>query len=75
VQAGAGFCFTDVDRRLLGQDFNFNLEAGVGIRYFISSNWSVELEYRYQHLSNANMSYRNIGVNAQGPVAGVSYLF
>jgi Lipid A 3-O-deacylase (PagL) len=75
AQAGAGFVFTDIDRRVVGQDFNFNLDLAVGFRYFIRSNWSLGLEYRYQHISNADLGRRNLGINAQGPVLGISYLF
>ena len=75
VQAGAGVTATDLDRRLEGQDFNFNLNLGAGAKYFITPKWSVNLEYRYQHLSNANLSRRNIGVNADGPILSVSYYF
>jgi len=75
VQAGAGVTSTDLDRRVEGQDFNFNLNLGVGARYFINPNWSVNLEYRYQHISDDNLSSRNLGVNADGPMLSVSYFF
>jgi hypothetical protein len=75
VEAGAGVTSTDLDRRIEGQDFNFNLNLGIGARYFITRKWSVNLEYRYQHISNGNMSSRNLGVNADGPMLGVSYFF
>jgi lipid A 3-O-deacylase len=75
VQAGAGVMFTDADRHLIGQDFNFNLEVGVGARYMLSDRWSINLEYRFQHISNANMAQRNVGINAQGVMLGVSRFF
>lgn len=75
AQAGGGLTATDLDRRILGQDFNFNLGLGAGLRYLISRHWSLNLEYRYQHISNANLSRRNIGINANGPLLGISYLF
>ena len=75
VQVGAGLTSTDLDRRVEGQDFNFNLNLGVGTRYFISRDWSVNVEYRYQHISNANMSSHNLGVNADGPMVSVSWFF
>lgn len=75
VQIGAGLTTTDLDRRIEGQDFNFNLNVGVGTRYFINPNWTVNLEYRFQHISNANLSSRNIAVNAEGLNFGVSYFF
>ncbi|PYJ08001.1 MAG: hypothetical protein DME25_02515 [Verrucomicrobia bacterium] len=74
-QAGAGITFTDADRRVVGQTFNFNLDLGVGARYLIDRHWSVALEYRYQHISNANTARKNLGINAQGPIISVSYFF
>lgn len=75
LQAGAGLTYTDINRRLVGQDFNFNLDLGAGVRYRLSSHWSVNLEYRYQHISNANLADRNLGVNAHGPMLAVSFFF
>jgi opacity protein-like surface antigen len=75
VQIGAGAESTDIDRRILGQDFNFNLDAGFGIRYMITPRCSVNLEYRFQHFSDASMTQVNLGVNAQGALIGVSWFF
>jgi len=75
LHAGAGLTYSDINRRLVGQDFNFNLELGAGVRYRLSSHWSVNLEYRYQHISNANLADRNLGVNAHGPMLAVSFFF
>ncbi|MDB6019975.1 MAG: ompW [Pedosphaera sp.] len=75
AQLGAGFEFTDLDRSMLGQSFNFNLDAAGGLRYFIARRCSLNLEYRFQHFSNAGLSRKNVGVNAQGPVLGVSWFF
>ena len=75
AQAGAGITFTDIDHDIVGEDFNFNLDVGFGARYFLAKNWSLNLEYRYQHVSNANLGKRNLGINACGPVLGISYFF
>jgi lipid A 3-O-deacylase len=75
LQAGAGVTYADINRRLVGQDFNFNLDLGAGARYMLSARWSVNLEYRYQHISNANLADRNLGVNAHGPILAVSFFF
>lgn len=75
VQLGGGFELMDLDHRIVGQSFNFNLDAGVGVRWFLSSRWSANLEYRFQHLSNASLGPRNVGVNSQGPIAGISCFF
>ncbi len=75
AQAGAGLTSTDVSRRFVGQPFNFNLELGLGARYFFTARWAAQFEFRYQHISNANTGAHNLGINAVGPVLGVSYLF
>jgi len=75
AQAGGGFVSTDIDHGIVGQPFNFNLGLSLGIRYFVGRNWALSLEYRYQHISNANLGTRNLGINADGPVLGISYFF
>jgi lipid A 3-O-deacylase len=75
AQAGLGLTTTDIDHKIVGQPFNFNLNLGAGTRYMLSSRWAVELEYRFQHISNANTGAHNLGINAHGPVLGISYFF
>jgi len=74
-QGGGGFTFTDIDRGVVGQRFNFNLDLGAGARYFLSQRCSLNLEYRYQHISNANLGPHNLGINSHGPILGFSYFF
>jgi hypothetical protein len=75
VQGGLGAELTDFDQRLIGEKFNFNLNVGAGVRYFVKPNLSIDLECLYQHLSNAKLSSTDIGINAVGPILGVSYYF
>jgi hypothetical protein len=75
VEAGAGLTTTDLDRKFVGQPFNFNLNAAVGLRYFVAKHWSINLTCQYQHISNANTGKKNVGINAYGPILGVSYFF
>jgi len=75
VEAGAGAVSTDIDRGIVGQPFNFNLDLGIGVRYFIARDWALNLEYRYQHISNANTGPNNLGINACGPFLGISHFF
>jgi lipid A 3-O-deacylase len=75
VQGGAGMVSTDIDHRIDGQPFNFNLDVGLGVRYLAGQHWALSLECRYQHISNANMGHNNLGINAIGPILGVSYFF
>ena len=74
-QIGAGAGATDIDQNVIGQVFQFNLNAAVGLRYFIRPDLALNGEYRYQHISNANTGPRNIGLNSQGFYLGVSKFF
>lgn len=74
-QAGMGLTSTDIPRRYVGQPFNFNLELGGGVRCFLTERWALNLEFRYQHISNANTGRHNLGINSAGPILGLSYLF
>ena len=74
-QIGAGVTFTDVDHRFFGQTFNFNLNAATGVRYFIDTRCSLNAEYRFEHVSNANLADHNLGINSQGAVLSVSWFF
>ena len=75
AEAGAGAVSTDISHDIVGQPFNFNLDMGLGARYFVSRNWALSLEYRFQHISNANTGNHNLGINSNGPFLGVSYFF
>jgi hypothetical protein len=74
-QAGFGAVATDISPEIVGQSFNFNIDGSAGLRYFFSRDFCVNLEFRFQHISNANMAPRNLGINAAGPMLGVSYFF
>jgi len=75
LQAGGGAEATDMDRKLIGQTFNFNLDVAAGARCLVAPNWALDLECRYQHLSNGTIAKHDIGINAVGPMLGVSYFF
>ncbi len=75
AQLGGGVADTDLDRRIEGENFNFNLGIGAGVRWFLAPRCAVDLECRYQHISNGGLSRRNVGINACGPVLSFSYFF
>ena len=75
LQVGAGGTSVEVLQRVEGENFNFNLDAGLGCRYFFTRSFSANAECRYQHISNADLSAHNIGINAVGPVISISYFF
>jgi lipid A 3-O-deacylase len=75
LQAGAGAEATDMDQQLIGQTFNFNLDVATGARCFVARNWALDLECRYQHISNGTLAKHDVGINAVGPMIGVTYFF
>lgn len=75
VAAGGGAEATNFNQDLLGENFNFNLDVVAGVRCFLAPKWALDLECRYQHLSNATIANHDIGINAVGPMLGLSYFF
>jgi hypothetical protein len=79
LQGGAGYVLNDAyhkeEQRLIGGPTEFLLQAELGVRYFVSSSWSLDAEGGYQHISNANTFSRNVGVNNFGGSIGFTYHF
>ena len=79
TQLGVGFFVSDAHKdktqRAIGQACEFTLQAQWGVRFFVTSEMSVDVEMGYQHISNLNQSGRNYGVNAFGAQAGITYHF
>lgn len=77
VEAGAGIVWTDLGDRIpeKGSQFNFNLQAAAGVSYFVAPTTSVNLSYRFQHISNANTAEPNHGIDAGVVLIGISKFF
>ncbi len=79
LQAGAGFVYNDAYQEQnqdgIGQSIEFTPQASLGFRYLIRPNWSLDGEFMYHHISNANLAPRNDGVNSLGGFIGVTYFF
>jgi lipid A 3-O-deacylase len=77
VEAGAGVVWTDLGDRIpeQGSQFNFNLQAGIGLAYFITPAASINASYRFQHISNAGTAHPNSGIDAGVVLIGISKLF
>lgn len=56
-------------------EFNFVLSAGIGISWFVTPQTSLNVGYRFQHISNAGIEYPNLGLNANLPFGGFSFYF
>lgn len=55
--------------------FNFIVTGGVGIAWFITSQTSLTIGYRFHHISNAGTHYPNLGLNSSLPFGGFSFYF
>ena len=72
---GAGMLWTDLGPRIPEQStqFNFVLQTGPGVSYFVTENTAVTLGIRFHHISNAGIGERNIGLNGCLFNIGISF--
>jgi opacity protein-like surface antigen len=75
VDAGAGISFTNIKEPDLSGTFQFNVQVGAGVHYFLRDDFAVTLGYRWLHLSNAGIERPNHGVNTQVISLGVDWFF
>lgn len=75
IDAGAGVTLTDIGPPDLSTRFQFNTQAGVGVRRFITRHSALTLQYRFFHISNAGIDDPNHGVNTSMFYAGISWFF
>ncbi len=73
IEAGGGVSFTDISRPDLSTEFEFNLQACMGIEYFFRPNLAATLQARYLHISNANIESPDRGVNAAEFLLGLAW--
>jgi len=77
--SGGGFGWMDSKGHEIagaqGQDFNLNWLANLGFRYRTRANWLCSLSAYFQHISNRGMDRINPGLNAAGPMLGISHRF
>lgn len=74
--AGAGMIWTNLAPRIPEQStpFEFVLETGPGVHYFVTDRITWTMGVRYHHISNANLGDRNTGINGVLPYVGLSLL-
>lgn len=75
IDIGAGVSWTDISAPDLGGSFQFNLQTGLGLNWFVKDDWAVSLECRYLHLSSSAISMPNNGVNTLGGIIGLNWFF
>jgi len=72
---GAGVTATGIGPPDLSGTFEFNLQAGFGIQWFIKHNLAVSAEARYAHWSCAGISHPNDGLNGVEGLLGLTHFF
>jgi opacity protein-like surface antigen len=72
---GGGVMYTSQHLREERTQWNFTPQMGGGFSYFLSKNKALNVEYRYRHSSNANLSLPNDGVNEGFFTAGLSWFY
>jgi lipid A 3-O-deacylase len=71
---GLGMLWTDLAPRIREQSttFNFVLESGPGVDYFVTEQVAVMIGARFHHISNVGLGDRNLGLNSILGYTGVS---
>lgn len=72
---GAGVTATSIGPPDLSGTFEFNLQAGTGVQYFLKDNLALSLEARYVHWSCAGLHQPNLGLNGVTGLLGVTFFF
>jgi len=75
VGGGAGFIDSQGVEGGQGQDFTFNWFIHTGIRHFLSERTALSFGVFYQHLSNRGATDPNPGIDALGPMIGLTHHF
>ena len=75
VDGGAGVGAIDFDLDSQHDGFNFMLEGGLGVHFFLSPTLALTPSWRYHHLSNAGSQRPNVGINSQLFLLGINFFF
>lgn len=77
VEFAGGPFWTDLGGKIPEEstEFNFVLTAGMGLSYFITPQTTINVGYRFHHISNAGTHYPNLGLNSSLPFGGFSFYF
>jgi hypothetical protein len=75
VDAGAGVTATGIGPPDLSGTFEFNLQAGGGVQWFLKDNLALTLDAHYVHWSCAGLHQPNLGLNGVTGLLGVTVFF
>lgn len=78
-QLGGGGLYNDIGRDksqfIFGGTGEFMLHAGLGLRYRLNEKWALDGEIGYRHISDADTTKHNLGLNSLGAQVGFSYFY
>ena len=72
LQAGVGILSLDFDLKNRSDGLNFTAQPGFGFHYFVSDRTAFTGEWRYHHISNANIEKPNLGINSSLFLIGIT---
>ena len=75
IDGGVGLSGTDIDSPDLDGIFQFNVQVGVGMHYFLRDDTAVTLRYQWLHFSDGGTTAVNHGVNTEMFEAGLTWFF
>lgn len=70
---GFGVIYEPIGHHVQGTDFNFILQTGVGVEYFLDEKRAINIQYRYRHISNASIRMPNSSINSSFILVGMSF--
>jgi hypothetical protein len=73
--AGAGVTATGIQHPDLGGTFEFNLQPGIGMHWFVRDNLALTGEVKYMHMSCAGIDKPNLGLNDVIGWIGLTWFF
>lgn len=75
VEIGGGFGVLEFDLKDQADGLIFYPQAGLGIHYFAADNLSLDLGWRFHHMSNADSELPNNSINSSLVLVGFSWFF
>jgi len=75
MDGGAGVTATSIGHPDLGGTFEFNLQPGVGMHWFVRDNLALTGEVKYMHMSCAGIDKPNLGLNDVIGMIGLTWFF
>ena len=73
IFGGGGLIYTNLDVPELGKNLNGSVQVGTGLHYFLKKNTSLDLSYRFHHISNAGTGTPNGPLNSSKFLFGISF--